>query len=87
MSSTQAFYTRLPEFIEYVESQNIGSFLLWKPTEDQLMDRAVTVSEIVDFRSMAVVGQGDASERALTQVKGVDAAWPLLGQAVLVARR
>ncbi|WP_339819339.1 FtsX-like permease family protein [uncultured Paracoccus sp.] len=50
---------------------------------DWLEDRAVTVSEIVDFRSMAVVGQGDASERALTQVKGVDAAWPLLGQAVL----
>lgn len=53
------------------------------PERDWLEDRAVTVSEIVDFRSMAVVGQGDASERALTQVKGVDAAWPLLGQAVL----
>lgn len=50
---------------------------------DWLEDRSVTLSEIVDFRSMAVVGQGDASERALTQVKGVDAAWPLLGQAVL----
>ncbi|WP_405403654.1 ABC transporter permease [Paracoccus sp. Ld10] len=50
---------------------------------DWLEDRATAVSEIVDFRSMAVVGQGDTSERALTQVKGVDAAWPLLGQAVL----
>ncbi|WP_411839087.1 ABC transporter permease [Paracoccus sp. ME4] len=50
---------------------------------DWLEERSVTLSEIVDFRSMAVVGQGDASERALTQVKGVDAAWPLLGQAVL----
>ncbi|CAM3251947.1 ABC transporter permease [Paracoccus nototheniae] len=48
-----------------------------------LEDRAVTVSEIVDFRSMAVVGQGETSERALSQVKGVDAAWPLVGQVVL----
>ncbi len=53
------------------------------PERDWLEDRATTVSEIVDFRSMAVVGQDEASERALTQVKGVDAAWPLLGQVVL----
>jgi putative ABC transport system permease protein len=33
---------------------------------------AAQVSEVVDFRSMAV-GQGDAAERALTQVKGIDA--------------
>lgn len=33
------------------------------------------VSEVVDFRSMAVVGD----ERGLTQVKGVDAAYPLYG--------
>ena len=45
--------------------------------------QAVTVSEIVDFRSMAVVGSGDNSERALTQVKGVDAAYPLVGTVVL----
>ena len=44
---------------------------------------AVATSEIVDFRSMAVVGQGDAAERALTQVKGVDAAYPLTGSVVL----
>ncbi|ODT57982.1 MULTISPECIES: FtsX-like permease family protein [Paracoccus] len=50
---------------------------------DWLGDRAATVSEIVDFRSMAVVGQDGAAERALTQVKGVDAAWPLVGQVVL----
>ena len=37
------------------------------------------VSEIVDFRSMAVAGES----RVLTQVKGVDGAWPLLGQVVL----
>ncbi|MCG6904193.1 MAG: drug:proton antiporter [Rhodobacter sp.] len=40
------------------------------------MDNAASaVSEVVDFRSMAVVGQ----ERGLTQVKGVDAAYPLYG--------
>ena len=34
--------------------------------------------KIVDFRSMAVVERGDEAERALTQVKGVDAAYPLI---------
>ena len=42
-------------------------------------DTATTVSEIVDFRSMAVVGQGDDTERGLTQVKAVDDAYPLIG--------
>lgn len=41
--------------------------------------RAEAVSEIVDFRSMAVAGEGEAAERALTQVKAVDAAYPLVG--------
>ncbi|MBM2577812.1 ABC transporter permease [Jannaschia sp. Os4] len=36
---------------------------------------ATRVSEVVDFRSMAVVGD----ERALTQVKAVDDAYPLVG--------
>ncbi|SEK52310.1 putative ABC transport system permease protein [Roseovarius nanhaiticus] len=47
-------------------------------TEDERawMDaQADTVSEVVDFRSMAVV----RDERALTQVKAVDGAYPLLG--------
>jgi len=44
---------------------------------------ALASSEVVDFRSMAVVGQGDAAERALTQVKGVDGAYPLTGAVVL----
>jgi putative ABC transport system permease protein len=39
--------------------------------------RAEAVSEIVDFRSMAVVG---GTERALTQVKSVDGAYPLVGE-------
>ncbi len=42
-------------------------------------ERALEVSEIVDFRSMAVVGDGEAAERALTQVKAVDDAYPLVG--------
>ncbi|MEZ5756168.1 MAG: FtsX-like permease family protein [Paracoccaceae bacterium] len=39
------------------------------------------VSEIVDFRSMVVLGD----ETALTQVKGVDDAYPLLGSAAMEA--
>lgn len=45
--------------------------------------RATRISEIVDFRSMAVTGPEGAEERALTQVKAVDDLWPLLGEAVL----
>ena len=40
---------------------------------------AVTVSEIVDFRSMAVVDRDGDTDRGLTQVKGIDDAYPLLG--------
>ena len=52
--------------------------------ERAFMDRVATdVAEVVDFRSMAVAGPEGAEERGLTQVKGVDGAWPLLGVAVL----
>ena len=45
-------------------------------SERAWMDQAAAqVSELADFRSMAVFG----SERGLTQVKGVDAAYPLYG--------
>ena len=40
---------------------------------------SAAVSELVDFRSMAVFGAGEDAERGLTQVKGVDGAYPLLG--------
>lgn len=40
---------------------------------------AIAVSEIVDFRSMAVVERDGETERGLAQVKGVDAAYPLVG--------
>lgn len=45
-------------------------------------EQAAMVSEIVDFRSMAVTGDGLEAERALTQVKGIDGNWPLIGTAV-----
>ncbi|MEO0683323.1 MAG: FtsX-like permease family protein, partial [Pseudomonadota bacterium] len=48
-----------------------------------MADRATAVSEIVDFRSMAVVDGPEGPERALTQVKGVDGAYPLIGEAEL----
>lgn len=52
------------------------------PDERAWIDaQAAQVSEIVDFRSMAVAGEGLEAERALTQVKGVDAHWPLIGAA------
>ena len=41
--------------------------------------KAEKVSEVLTFRSLAVVGQ----DQALTQVKAVDDAWPLLGQVKL----
>jgi len=44
---------------------------------------SVTVSEIVDFRSMAVVHGDGGSERGLTQVKGVDDAYPVFGTVLL----
>lgn len=40
---------------------------------------ATQVSEVYDFRSMVVLD----TDQALTQIKGVDAAWPLTGAAVL----
>ncbi|MEM9735342.1 MAG: FtsX-like permease family protein, partial [Pseudomonadota bacterium] len=46
------------------------------------LDAQGTVSEIADLRSM--IGLPDrGGERALSQVKGVDRAWPLYGEAVI----
>ncbi|WP_415184074.1 ABC transporter permease [Phaeovulum sp.] len=50
-----------------------------EPERDWMAAEAEAVSEIVDFRSMVVVGTGDTAERALTQVKAVDDAYPLVG--------
>lgn len=54
------------------------------PEERAWMDtQANRVSEVVEFRSMAVKGVGDTAERALTQVKGVDTLYPLIGTITL----
>ena len=50
-----------------------------------MADKALAVSEIVDFRSLVVTGQGDTEDRALTQVKAVDDAYPLTGAVGLEA--
>jgi putative ABC transport system permease protein len=55
------------------------------PTEAErawMNARATAVSETVDFRSMAVVDSPltGATERGLTQVRSVDAAYPLVGE-------
>jgi putative ABC transport system permease protein len=53
-------------------------------TNARHMDRiAETVSETVDFRSMVIVDPEGEPERALTQVRGVDGAYPLYGDVVL----
>ncbi len=50
------------------------------PAERAAMEAAANrLSEVVDFRSMAVAGE----ERTLVQVKGVDGAYPLVGEAPL----
>lgn len=51
--------------------------------EREWMNGLGNVSEVVDFRSMAVVDRNAQTERALTQVKGVDNAYPLIGNVVL----
>lgn len=48
--------------------------------ERAYMDRIATrISEVYDFRSMALIDD----DQALTQIKAVDAAWPLTGTATL----
>jgi putative ABC transport system permease protein len=52
-------------------------------TEDErawMQETATAVSEVTDFRSMATVTRDGTTERGLTQVKSVDAAYPLLGE-------
>ena len=49
------------------------------PDERAFLESLGTLSAIVEFRSMAVAGE----ERGLTEVKGVDAAYPLLGEVEL----
>ncbi len=52
--------------------------------ERAFMDQiAPRVSETVDFRSMVVIDRAGQAERGLTQVRGVDGAYPLYGAVVL----
>lgn len=44
-----------------------------------MADSALVYSEIVDFRSMAVVQHDGKNERGLTQIKAIDAAYPIYG--------
>lgn len=44
-----------------------------------MQEKSTRLSEIVDFRSMAVVDRDGVAERGLTQVKAVDGAYPLIG--------
>ncbi|CUH40329.1 lipoprotein releasing system, transmembrane protein, LolC/E family [Jannaschia seosinensis] len=53
------------------------------PEERAYLERLGEVGEVVDFRSMAATGLGAQADRALTQVKAVDAAYPLTGEVVL----
>lgn len=48
-----------------------------------LEENSSAISEIVDFRSMAVVGEGADRQTGLAQVKGVDGAYPLYGEVIL----
>lgn len=54
------------------------------PEELAWMQEAATqVSEIADFRSMAVVDRPEGADRGLTQIKAVDALYPLVGTVAL----
>ncbi|PSL20138.1 ABC transporter permease [Shimia abyssi] len=62
------------------------SFTYRRANDDErawMARNATTASEIIDFRSMVVVPRGDDAERALTQIKAVDSAYPLVGSVTL----
>ncbi|MGR3291228.1 MAG: ABC transporter permease, partial [Paracoccaceae bacterium] len=48
-----------------------------------MTQNSAAFSEIVDFRSMAVVDRGSVAARGLTQVKAVDSIYPLYGSVAL----
>lgn len=51
--------------------------------ERAVLEGLGSVSEILDFRSMAATGDGPDADRALTQVKAVDDLYPLVGRVEL----
>jgi len=54
-----------------------------EPERAWMEANATAISEIADFRSMAVVTRNGETERALTQIKSVDDAYPLVGNVEL----
>lgn len=48
-----------------------------------MQENSRSISEVVEFRSMAVVDGAQSTDRALTQVKGVDSLYPLYGSVQL----
>ncbi len=50
------------------------------PERAWMQDTGARVSEVVDFRSMAVVERDGDTQRGLTQVKAVDDLYPLIGR-------
>ncbi|MCE8537722.1 FtsX-like permease family protein [Ruegeria pomeroyi] len=79
-SAIEAGLTREGAALLGGDAQMSFTYRFATPEERMWMQtRANRVSELVDFRSMAVVGD----ERALTQVKAVDDAYPLLGSVTL----
>ncbi|MFT7594658.1 MAG: putative ABC transport system permease protein [Paracoccaceae bacterium] len=62
------------------DAQMAFTYRFASETERAWMQNTSTrLSEIVDFRSMAVVDRNGQAERGLTQVKAVDGAYPLIG--------
>ncbi len=51
---------------------------------DWMRENAQDVSEVIDFRSMAVSRKNGEAERGLTQVKAIDDVYPLVGVVELV---
>jgi len=76
-SAIEAGMTREAAIILGGDAELRFTYRFAEPAERAIMDEiAQSVSETVDFRSMALVGD----DRALTQVRGVDARWPLYGE-------
>ena len=53
------------------------------PEKAWMEKTALRVSELADFRSMIVVDRTEGSDRAMTQLKAVDSAYPLVGSVKL----
>ena len=60
-----------------------GSQPLPDTLRDWLRARGATISDVVQMRSMLVAASG---QRQLVELKAVDGAWPLVGEAGITAR-